>query len=50
MSVQQSPYIEFCGISKAFPGVQALSNISFSCHAGQIHSLMGKTVPVNQRC
>ncbi|SQI41795.1 Arabinose import ATP-binding protein AraG [Leminorella richardii] len=42
MSVQQSPYIEFCGISKAFPGVQALSNISFSCHAGQIHSLMGE--------
>ncbi|WP_119274437.1 ATP-binding cassette domain-containing protein [Taklimakanibacter deserti] len=30
------------GISKAFPGVQALTNISFDCHAGEIHALVGE--------
>ncbi|WJY17048.1 L-arabinose ABC transporter ATP-binding protein AraG [Pectobacteriaceae bacterium CE90] len=38
----QSPYLSFHGISKNFPGVKALDDISFSCHAGQIHALMGE--------
>ncbi|WP_409160181.1 L-arabinose ABC transporter ATP-binding protein AraG [Pectobacterium sp. B2J-2] len=38
----QSPYLSFHGIGKEFPGVKALSDISFSCHAGQIHALMGE--------
>lgn len=42
MAIQQPPYLEFCGISKTFPGVKALQNISFSCQAGQIHALMGE--------
>lgn len=36
------PYLTFKGIGKTFPGVKALDDISFSCHAGQIHALMGE--------
>ncbi|QCR36150.1 L-arabinose ABC transporter ATP-binding protein AraG [Nissabacter sp. SGAir0207] len=38
----QSPYLEFRAIGKQFPGVKALDDISFHCHAGQIHALMGE--------
>ncbi|MEB8574789.1 L-arabinose ABC transporter ATP-binding protein AraG [Cronobacter sakazakii] len=37
-----SPYLSFRGIGKTFPGVKALSDISFDCHAGQVHALMGE--------
>lgn len=39
---QQTPYLSFRGISKTFPGVKALQDISFDCYAGQIHALMGE--------
>ncbi|KEY60830.1 L-arabinose ABC transporter ATP-binding protein AraG [Serratia sp. DD3] len=39
---QSVPYLEFCGISKEFPGVKALQNVSFSCQQGTIHALMGE--------
>ncbi len=35
-------YLEFRNISKHFPGVKALSNISFRANAGSIHALMGE--------
>ncbi|WED29071.1 L-arabinose ABC transporter ATP-binding protein AraG [Vibrio sp. DW001] len=35
-------YLEFCNISKHFPGVKALSNISFRTNRGSIHALMGE--------
>jgi L-arabinose transport system ATP-binding protein len=35
-------YIEFNNISKHFPGVKALSNISFRANAGSVHALMGE--------
>lgn len=35
-------YLEFRNISKHFPGVKALSNISFQTHRGSIHALMGE--------
>ena len=35
------PYLEFCGISKEFPGVKALQNVSFACQQGAVHALMG---------
>ncbi|EJG1802440.1 TPA: L-arabinose ABC transporter ATP-binding protein AraG [Vibrio parahaemolyticus] len=35
-------YLEFCNISKHFPGVKALSNISFRANKGSIHALMGE--------
>nr|WP_277755551.1 ATP-binding cassette domain-containing protein [Vibrio furnissii] len=34
--------LEFRNISKHFPGVKALSNISFRANAGSIHALMGE--------
>ena len=39
---QSVPYLEFCGISKEFPGVKALKNVSFSCQHGTVHALMGE--------
>ncbi|WP_026971573.1 L-arabinose ABC transporter ATP-binding protein AraG [Aliagarivorans marinus] len=35
-------YLEFRNISKHFPGVKALSNISFRVNKGSIHALMGE--------
>ncbi|MBP2171300.1 L-arabinose transport system ATP-binding protein [Erwinia toletana] len=35
-------FLSFHGISKTFPGVKALQDISFACHAGQVHALMGE--------
>ncbi|MGP8306277.1 L-arabinose ABC transporter ATP-binding protein AraG [Vibrio sp. YIC-376] len=35
-------YIEFRNISKHFPGVKALNNVSFRADAGSVHALMGE--------
>ena len=32
----------FQGISKSFPGVQALHNVSFSIRRGEIHTIAGE--------
>ena len=34
--------LEMRNIDKVFPGVRALSNVDFTLHAGEIHSLMGE--------
>ena len=34
--------LEMQHITKEFPGVRALSNVDFTLHAGEIHSLMGE--------
>lgn len=39
---QSVPYLQFCDISKEFPGVKALQNVSFSCQEGTVHALMGE--------
>ncbi len=36
------PYLEFDNISKTFPGVKALQNVSFKCEEGKVHALMGE--------
>ena len=36
------PYLELRGISKRFPGVQALDGVDFSVRRGEIHALMGE--------
>lgn len=36
------PVFEMRGISKAFPGVRALDDVSFSCQAGEVHALVGE--------
>ncbi|MBV8443497.1 MAG: sugar ABC transporter ATP-binding protein [Hyphomicrobiales bacterium] len=34
--------IEMLGVSKSFPGVQALERVDFSVEAGEVHALMGE--------
>jgi ribose transport system ATP-binding protein len=36
------PVIEMRGITKAFPGVKALSGVSLACAAGEVHALCGE--------
>ncbi|MFB9981825.1 sugar ABC transporter ATP-binding protein [Mesorhizobium kowhaii] len=36
------PRLQFVGISKLFPAVRALSDVSFSVGAGEIHGLLGE--------
>ena len=38
----RSPLLEARGISKAFPGVQALVDVDFTLEAGEIHALVGE--------
>src|SRR5262245_10450963 len=37
-----TPLLEMKGITKEFPGVKALSNVSFRVNAGEIHCLVGE--------
>src|SRR5262245_26845891 len=37
-----SPVLALQGVSKAFGAVQALSDVSFDCRAGEIHALVGE--------
>ena len=36
------PALDMEGISKGFPGVQALDAVSFDCHAGEVHAICGE--------
>ncbi|MGB6423490.1 MAG: sugar ABC transporter ATP-binding protein [Anaerolineales bacterium] len=38
----QTPLWKLSGVSKAFPGVQALDNVSMSISTGEIHALVGE--------
>ncbi len=40
--MSQQVSLSFCGIGKQFPGVRALSDITFDCQGGQVHALMGE--------
>jgi simple sugar transport system ATP-binding protein len=37
-----TPVLELRGISKAFPGVQALSGVALNLYPGEVHTLMGQ--------
>ena len=39
---QTKPVLEMTGISKSFPGVKALDNVSLTVRAGTVHALMGE--------
>lgn len=39
---QSAPILEMCNISKAFPAVLALHDVSIALYAGEIHALMGE--------
>ncbi len=42
MTTPSKPICEFCHISKSFPGVRALSDVSFSIYPGSVHGLLGE--------
>jgi len=42
MKVDLAPLIEMRGISKAFPGVRALEDVSLAVSAGEVHMLVGQ--------
>ncbi len=42
MSLAHPPLLQMQGISKAFPGVQALDSVDFEVRAGEIHALIGE--------
>src|SRR3954454_10546380 len=37
-----TPLLEMRGISKTFPGVRALSDVSLAVYPGEVHALMGE--------
>ncbi|MTJ82730.1 MAG: L-arabinose ABC transporter ATP-binding protein AraG [Telmatospirillum sp.] len=37
-----TPYLEFVHISKSFPGVRALEDVSFGVHSGSVRALVGE--------
>lgn len=40
--MHQKPLIEMAGVSKSFPGVKALSNVSLDIYPGKVHVLLGE--------
>jgi ABC-type sugar transport system ATPase subunit len=40
--MEQDILLSMEGISKAFPGVQALERVDFDLHRGEIHALVGE--------
>ena len=38
----EAPVIEMRGISKSFPAVRALHDVSFTCNKGEVHALCGE--------
>ena len=41
-TMTDAPILEMRNISKAFGGVQALRDVSFSCRKGKVHALLGE--------
>lgn len=40
--MHDEPLIELIGVSKSFPGVKALSNITLNIYPGKVHALLGE--------
>jgi ribose transport system ATP-binding protein len=38
----QNTLLQIDGVTKVFPGVRALDNVTFSVHAGEVHGLVGE--------
>ncbi len=42
------PILEMRAISKSFPGVKALSDVTLSVRAGDIHAIVGENGPASR--
>ena len=42
--------LEFQNISKYFPGVKALDQVSFQAHSGEVLAFLGETARANLHC
>ncbi len=42
MNAPHAPLLQFCGVSKRFGGTQAVDDVSFDVHAGEIVALLGE--------
>ena len=42
LSSERAELLEIRGLTKGFPGVQALDHVDFTLHAGEIHGLLGE--------
>ena len=42
MEYKQAPSLKLCGITKTFPGVKALEDVSVSIEPGTVHALLGE--------
>ena len=40
--MSQQPVVELRGMSKAFPGVQALESVDLDLYAGEVHAVVGE--------
>ena len=39
---QKTPLLELRGVSKSFVGVEVLSGVDLTCHAGEVHAVVGE--------
>ena len=42
LDAQRTPVLEAKGVSKTFPGVKALQDVSVSLRGGEVHALVGE--------
>ena len=41
--------IQLTGISKYYAGIRALEDVDIEFYQGEVHAVLGKTVPANRR-
>ena len=46
-ALRPEPIVRFEHVTKTFPGIRALDDVSFSIQEGEVHCLLAKTVLEN---